>query len=77
MNAYCVKCHDRTPHYRTQSGSWFQWWCSICKTELTDAAKHIEEMRQPLPNQSVIDAAAAEALARLPGPVSVGVWKGD
>jgi hypothetical protein len=77
MNAYCLKCHDRTPHYRTQMGSWFRWFCVVCKTELTDAALHLENMRAPLPNQAAIDAAAAEALSRLPGPVRVGTWKGD
>ena len=37
---------------------------------------HLETMKQPHPGQAAIDAAAAEALSRLPGPVRMG-WKGD
>jgi hypothetical protein len=44
---------------------------------LSDTSSHLEEMRKPHPGQAAIDAAAAEALNRLPGPVRVGTWKGD
>jgi hypothetical protein len=76
MNAYCATCRKRTSHRRTQFGAVYRFWCQICGTELSDTSAHLEEMRKPSPNQSAIDAAAAEALSRLPGPVRMG-WKGD
>lgn len=59
MNAVCSKCRKRTPHRRTQFGSWFRWFCCACNTELTDP---VEKLRQPHPDQARIDAESAELL---------------
>lgn len=33
-NRHCDRCNEVTPHYRVQSGSWFDWVCSKCKSVL-------------------------------------------
>lgn len=61
MNATCSKCRTRTPHRRTQSGSWFRFFCERCETELIDP---VEKLRMPHPAQSEIDRQSAELLVK-------------
>lgn len=64
MNAYCTTCKSRTQHRRTQSGSWFRFYCRICDTELrdTDTAARLNDLRRPVPNQAAIDAKSVTTL---------------